>query len=263
MKLIFFIPLQGLLVIYTFERWLGKNELSKMLAKILTTFEQGELPKGLSQGWFVRTLKKQTSKDKEVKAVMDHYVYRPGCPIFRCNYMHNKKRNMVELMISQSSTSKILNEYKEKEDTSTLLYMGSITIRVVEIEGFFDHIINIEDTQHRFEFPIRSRNKRMKKKKDELDSTDLVADEVEDEHSFETLHWVRLDPEDEWILSHVNVNQNDASWRRQLQLDKDVLSQLQCEKPPLSRVIRDPFVALLFTHTPSRCSYSGAETARV
>ena len=102
----------------------------------------------------------------------------------------------------------------------------------------------------RFEFPIRSRNKRAKKKRDEFEmsvgsSVSLFfslsffsnlniiinsqnTDDVEDEHSHETLHWLRLDPEDEWILSKVHINQNDASWRRQLQLDKDVLSQLQC-----------------------------------
>lgn len=83
--------------------------------------------------------------------------------------MHNRKKNTVELMISQGSTSKILNEYKEKEEA--LRYVGSMTIRVVEIEGSFDHVVNIDESQHRFEFPIRSRNKRAKKRRDEFDMT--------------------------------------------------------------------------------------------
>ena len=84
---------------------------------------------------------------------MDHYVFRPGCPIFKCNYMHNRKKNVVELMISQTSTSKIQGEYKtakdEKEKEEAFVYMGNMTIRVVEIEGSFDHVVNVEEPQHR------------------------------------------------------------------------------------------------------------------
>ena len=83
-------------------------------------------------------LQRQLSKrDKEVVLLADQYIFRPGCPILTARVDYNKKRDFVVLRLSQSSS-----------DRSASLYKGSVTVRVHETSGSFDHVVNITEASH-------------------------------------------------------------------------------------------------------------------
>jgi len=82
--------------------------------------------------------------------------------------------------------------------------------------------------KNRFEFPIHSRGKRWKRNKTEIGIEIMLTQTEEDEEEMTDsgVLWLRLDPDNEWVLSSFGLSQSELSWRHQLRSDKDVISQI-------------------------------------
>lgn len=95
----------------------------------------------------------------------DQFIFKSGCPIFNINYHYNRKRNMVEIKLQQSSTR--AHEDVIHPDGTVVnrvpAYMGTLTLRVHETENTYDHVLSIDDYAHEFEFIYKSKAKRLRK----------------------------------------------------------------------------------------------------
>lgn len=83
---------------------LGKGILQKVITKITNSFDQGEIPYGLSTHHFLKLCRK-LSKDIDLKEFADQWIYGTGIPKFYFTHHFNRKRMTVEFKFRQESTS--------------------------------------------------------------------------------------------------------------------------------------------------------------
>ncbi|MEQ2192642.1 hypothetical protein XENOCAPTIV_014828, partial [Xenoophorus captivus] len=102
------------------------------------------------------------------------------------------KRNVLELEIRQDYTSSGTQKY------------GPIKVTVQELDGSFNHTLQIEENSLKHDIPCHSKSR--------------SADSP--------LLWIRIDP-DMSILRKVEFEQADFMWQYQLRYERDVVAQLK------------------------------------
>ncbi|MGH0148697.1 UNVERIFIED_CONTAM: hypothetical protein FKN15_013567 [Acipenser sinensis] len=107
------------------------------------------------------------------------------------SFAFNRKRNVLELEIKQDYTS-----------PGTQKYVGPIKVTVQELDGSFNHTLQIEENSLKHDIPCHSKSRR--------------ADSP--------LLWIRIDP-DMSILRKVEFEQADFMWQYQLRYERDVVAQ--------------------------------------
>lgn len=115
---------------------------------------------------------------KELKSFSERWVYRSGCPVLRSTFEFNRKRNTVEWRISQRSSSE---GSEHVYDPAQLLFQDAFTIRVHETDGTFDHVVQLENTSHDYEFPFHSKFRRTRKlRRTDANNNDAFPGDMDD-----------------------------------------------------------------------------------
>jgi len=210
---------------------LGKGILQKVITKITNSFEQGEIPFGLSTHHFLKVCRK-LSKDIDLKEFADQWIYGTGIPKFYFTHHFNRKRMTVEFKFRQESTSNWGKKIK---------FTGPLTIRVHEPSGVFDTEVQVSEVQQNFDVQYHTKYKRIrstKSKKKKKSKKNMEEDELEDDEETDEseevnwgegtdrspVEWIRMDPDTEW-LTLIILEQTHFMWGNQLQKDKDVIAQ--------------------------------------
>lgn len=183
----------------------------------------------LSTANFLKLAKRMTGKDW--RSFANSWIYGRGCPQIHCSFSINKRRSLMEVEIRQSTPNQ-----------SDRRFVGTVLIRVHELDGVFDHAVHIDDRLHHLELPLHSKLKKARKKRGTANSSETalssvvtVQEAVEDKTSDssaaatedsqgDVVCWVRLDPEMEW-LGDCLLDQPDFMWIAQLEGDRDAVSQ--------------------------------------
>lgn len=108
----------------------------------------------------------------------------------------------------------------------TAKYVGPLTVCIQELDGSFNHTVQIEDVFSRHELPCHSKSRRNKKKKIPLMTGEEVDMNLDAMDSDSPVLWVRIDPEVTW-LRHVTFEQPDYMWQYQLRHERDVIAQTE------------------------------------
>jgi len=210
---------------------LGKGILQKVITRIINSFEQGEIPFGLSTHHFLKLCRK-LSKDIDLKEFADQWIYGTGIPKFYFTHHFNRKRMTVEFKFRQESTSNWGKKIK---------FTGPLTIRVHEPSGVFDTEVQVSEVQQNFDVQYHTKYKRIrstKSKKKKKSKKNMEEDELEDDEETDEneeinwgegtdrspVEWIRMDPDTEW-LTLIILEQTHFMWGNQLQKDKDVIAQ--------------------------------------
>ncbi|OUM63817.1 hypothetical protein PIROE2DRAFT_29498, partial [Piromyces sp. E2] len=226
-----FLSLKSPLVLYMLNKRIGKGILQKVITRITSTFEQGEMPFGLSTHHFLKLCRK-LSKDVDLKEFADQWIYGTGIPKFYFTHHFNRKRMTVEFKFRQESTSNWGKKIK---------FTGPLTIRVHEPSGVFDTEVQVSEIQQNFDVQYHTKYKRIrstKSKKKRKTKKNMEEDELEDEEESDEneevnwgegtdrspVEWIRMDPDTEW-LTLIILEQTHFMWGNQLQKDKDVIAQ--------------------------------------
>ncbi|KAK2095362.1 Transcription initiation factor TFIID subunit 2, partial [Saguinus oedipus] len=114
------------------------------------------------------------------------------------------KRNVLELEIKQDYTS-----------PGTQKYVGPLKVTVQELDGSFNHTLQIEENSLKHDIPCHSKSRRNKKKKIPL----MNGEEVDMD-----LSAMEIDP-DMSVLRKVEFEQADFMWQYQLRYERDVVAQ--------------------------------------
>lgn len=196
----------------------------------------------LSTKKLLKTIKLETGQD--MKSFAEKWIYGKGCPKFACGFWFNRKRHQTEFALRQTN---------KPEDRIS----SSLTIRINELDGSYDNVIQFDEEMHAYEFPCFSRvRKSRKKKKDgddkEMEGAPVVTTAPGTKKTETPLLWIRIDPDMEWIHS-ITFKQPEYMWVHQLEEDRDVVAQHEAIRGlqlfatsnalgALNRVVNNPMV---------------------
>lgn len=131
------------LVIRLIDDWLTREIfiqlVNKMFTNALNCVSISEFtpkcrnPLSISIESLIELLASFSSKD--IKHLIELWVYKPGVARFNCSFSFNRKKNTVEIELKQDMVSQ--KGYRK--------YVGPISIVIQEIDGSFTHNLQIED----------------------------------------------------------------------------------------------------------------------
>ncbi|CAF3187412.1 unnamed protein product [Rotaria socialis] len=167
----------------------------------------------ISSKSFSRVVSTLTTKD--IQALLTQWVYESGCPRLIGSFTFSRKRNVVELELKQDTTIK-----------GSKKFLGSLVIRVQELEGSFSQTILLEDSVTKYELTCHSKVRRNKKKKIPLISGDEVDMDLNQMDPECPILWIRIDP-DLKVIRELQFEQADYNWQCELRYERDILSQFE------------------------------------
>ncbi|KAJ7405005.1 TATA-box binding protein associated factor 2 [Willisornis vidua] len=156
--------------------------------------------------WIKQELDKIVAYELKTGGVLLH-------PIFGGGKEKDKKRNVLELEIKQDYTS-----------PGTQKYVGPLKVTVQELDGSFNHTLQIEENSLKHDIPCHSKSRRNKKKKIPLMNGEEVDMDLSAMDADSPLLWIRIDP-DMSVLRKVEFEQSDFMWQYQLRYERDVVAQ--------------------------------------
>ncbi|KAF3898867.1 Transcription initiation factor TFIID subunit [Trichophyton interdigitale] len=177
-----FISLKAPLVLYILERRLskasGKATISRIISRIFLNARMGDLPNcELTSAHFQKLCERMGHT--KLDAFFSQWVYGAGCPRFTASQRFNKKKLVVEMMISQVQSeqttardlerSTFMRDVKEEirnvyAGTVQNVFTGSMTIQIHEADGTpYEHIVEIKEAITKFDIPYNTKYKRLKR----------------------------------------------------------------------------------------------------
>ncbi|XP_031558269.1 transcription initiation factor TFIID subunit 2-like [Actinia tenebrosa] len=207
------------LVLRMIENRIGQEPLLQVFNKLLSLANTTAQPKVDPSLWknllastsgFLKSI--STVSGKDINVFVDQWICHTGIAKFHGSFVFNRKRNIVELDIKQDLSK------------GTVKYVGPLTVCIQELDGSFNHTVQIEDITSRHELPCHSKSRRNKKKKIPLMTGEEVDMNLDSMDSDSPVLWIRIDPEVTW-LRHVSFEQPDYMWQYQLRHERDVMAQ--------------------------------------
>ena len=136
--------LQAVNKLLTIARQDGKNHLGKHLASKLE-----KSPQLITSSSFQKFIFSVTGKD--IKDLLDLWVKRGGVAHINASFTFDRKRNSVEVEIRQ-------------DHAGSVRYVGPMTVRIQELDGTFNHTVQVEEKTTKINLSCHSRARRNKKK---------------------------------------------------------------------------------------------------
>uniref|UniRef100_UPI00358F3A99 transcription initiation factor TFIID subunit 2 isoform X2 n=1 Tax=Myxine glutinosa TaxID=7769 RepID=UPI00358F3A99 len=167
----------------------------------------------LSTAGFLKSISIVSGKD--IQPLIRQWVEQSGVVKFFGTFVFNRKRNILELELKQDCFSQ-----------GTQKYVGPLTVTVQELDGSFNHNLQIEENSTRHEIPCHSKSRRNKKKKIPLMNGEEVDMDLSAMDSDSPLLWIRVDP-GMTLLRRISFEQPDFMWQYQLRYERSVAAQLE------------------------------------
>uniref|UniRef100_A0A4W3IXE3 Transcription initiation factor TFIID subunit 2 n=1 Tax=Callorhinchus milii TaxID=7868 RepID=A0A4W3IXE3_CALMI len=165
----------------------------------------------LSTSGFLKSISNVSGKD--IQPLIKQWVDQSSVVKFFGSFAFNRKRNILELELKQDYTS-----------LGTQKYVGPLKVTVQELDGSFNHTLQIEENSLKHDIPCHSKSRRNKKKKIPLLNGEEVDMDLSAMDADSPLLWIRIDP-DMSVLRKVEFEQADFMWQYQLRYERDVVAQ--------------------------------------
>uniref|UniRef100_A0AC11BG43 TATA-box binding protein associated factor 2 n=1 Tax=Ovis aries TaxID=9940 RepID=A0AC11BG43_SHEEP len=165
----------------------------------------------VSTSGFLKSISNVSGKD--IQPLIKQWVDQSGVVKFYGSFAFNRKRNVLELEIKQDYTS-----------PGTQKYVGPLKVTVQELDGSFNHTLQIEENSLKHDIPCHSKSRRNKKKKIPLMNGEEVDMDLSAMDADSPLLWIRIDP-DMAVLRRADSEQADFMWQYQLRYERDVVAQ--------------------------------------
>ncbi|KAM4864852.1 LOW QUALITY PROTEIN: transcription initiation factor TFIID subunit 2-like, partial [Thomomys bottae] len=162
----------------------------------------------VSTSGFLKSISNVSGKD--IQPLIKQWVDQSGVVKFYGSFAFNRK-NVLEL------------EIKDYTSPGTQKYVGPLKVTVQELDGSFNHTLQIEENSFKHDIPSHSKSRRNKKKKIPLMNGEVDMD-LSAMDADSPLLWIRIDP-DMSVLRKVEFEQSDFMWQSQLCYERDVVTQ--------------------------------------
>ncbi|KAL9006196.1 MAG: hypothetical protein Q9188_001075 [Gyalolechia gomerana] len=178
-----FMELKAPLVLSILDRRFTKtgsaSGLSRIISRVFLNAKVGDLANGaISTSYFARTCEKLGHA--KLEAFFAQWVYGAGCPRFRVAQKFNKKKNVIEMLISQVQAeppdrdlekSTFMRDVKEElrnvyAGPVQPIFTGPMTICIHEADGSpYEHLIEIKEAVTKVDILYNTKYKRLKRSK--------------------------------------------------------------------------------------------------
>lgn len=172
-------------------------------------FDDGLL--GIGVYHFMKRLRAICGTD--VKVMVRLWASSRGVPRMQSSYRYHSRRHRIEFVAVQEAVEPN-SLYKGKEG---LQFAGTVNVRIMEVEGAYEHAVEIRDSLLTTELPCNSR--RTKKAVSQTDK-----DVRDDPLRCSPIVFVRVDTDMEWCLD-MNLKQPDSALIAMLQSERDSIAQ--------------------------------------
>lgn len=173
-----------------------------------------EAVQGVGVGPFLKRLRAICGAD--VRGMVRTWAASSGIPRMHVGYQYNPRKHTIEFVVKQD----IPTAKSRKDGPETLLFHGSVSIRVMEAEGAYDHSLDISEPIFATEVTCHSRRtKAVKGGVPEAINANSVTEAS-------PLSWIRFDPENE-LCKELSYKQHESSWAALLEGERDVIGQLE------------------------------------
>ncbi|KAL8965048.1 MAG: hypothetical protein Q9183_004060, partial [Haloplaca sp. 2 TL-2023] len=176
-----FLELKAPLVLSILDRRFTKtgsaSGLSRIISRVFLNAKVGELANGaISTAYFAKTCEKLGHA--KLEAFFSQWVYGAGCPRFKVAQRFNKKKNVVEMLLTQTqaepaerdledgSFMREVREDKQEEEAGSVqpVFTGPMTICIHEADGSpYEHLIEIKEANTKVEILYNTKYKRLKR----------------------------------------------------------------------------------------------------
>ncbi|XP_064486844.1 transcription initiation factor TFIID subunit 2-like isoform X2 [Ornithodoros turicata] len=211
------------LVIRMLEDRIGRELLLQVFNKLLSLASSAAQQKVTMNMWHNMLLSTSSFQKaifivtgKDIKIFLEQWVRQGGHSKFHGTFVFNRKRNTVELEIKQTET----------QATGIKCYVGPLTVTIQELDGTFEHHLQIEENATKHDITCHSKSRRNKKKKIPLCTGEEVDMDLSAMDADSPVLWIRVDP-DMRLLRQVVFEQPDYQWQYQLRYERDVTSQME------------------------------------
>ncbi|DBA01979.1 TPA: hypothetical protein N0F65_006712 [Lagenidium giganteum] len=170
---------------------------------------------------FLRTVKTIAGAAGQdlTKSFLTMWILEPGMPFFTVGYWYNRKQTQAEVVLQQ------------EVPPGGKLYIGTITVTIVEDTSEYTYQKRIESRRHKWDFPCHSKVRKKRRKRQGLaDADDSVSVSGPGMGLNDTpVFWVKIDTGCSW-LRHIVMHQPDFNWMEQLLSDKKVGSRVHAAR---------------------------------
>ncbi|GJQ10406.1 hypothetical protein GpartN1_g2197.t1 [Galdieria partita] len=243
---------RSLLIIYMISKRMSTQSIISAAEKMIMShsdlkFSDLEMVDLVSH--FVSTL-----SSRNVNAMMQFISrWTRSCDILklRCGYRYDSKKKFVELAVKQSiitfrpQDGKRMERDLDSESTKVSMFKGGLTVQVMEMEGAHDHLLEMDSDILLVELPTSTRRMKQhhrKHSKGSLKESESIISPTEgnlDEEGViiekDPVLWVRIDPDQEWILKFVEFRRSERDSISCLRNCRDVWGQLEALKTLMTR----------------------------
>ncbi|XP_077971287.1 transcription initiation factor TFIID subunit 2-like [Styela clava] len=229
------------LVMRMIENSIGPQLLLQALNKLLSlanTSAQQKVPNStwvamlLSTESFLKSI--NTVSGKKIDHLMNQWVYQSGVVCFKGRFTFNRKRNAVELDVKQHTGGKGIRKY-----------VGPLTVRIQELDGSFQHTIQVEENTTKHDIQCHSKSRRNKRKKIPLLNGEEADIDLSAMDPDSPVLWLRIDP-DLSVIRNVSFEQPDYMWQYQVRFERDIIGQAEAlsvlshfPSPPTRKALTD------------------------
>ncbi|KAL8839149.1 MAG: hypothetical protein Q9176_004652 [Flavoplaca citrina] len=178
-----FLNLKAPLVLSILDRRFTKtgsaSGLSRTISRVFMNATVGDLANGaISTAYFAKTCEKLGHA--KLESFFAQWVYGAGCPRFRVAQKFNKKKNVVEMLITQIQSEPPERDLEKetfmrdvKEDMHNVyagplqpVFTGPMTICIHEADGSpYEHLIEIKEAVTKVDINYNTKYKRLKRSK--------------------------------------------------------------------------------------------------
>ncbi|XP_038057385.1 transcription initiation factor TFIID subunit 2-like [Patiria miniata] len=210
------------LVMRLIELRIGQDLLLQVFNKLLSLAASAAMLKFITNSWgnmllstsgFLKSL--STVSGKDLSLFLDQWVYQGGIVQFTGSFNFNRKRNIVEIELRQDTGRK-----------GILKYVGPLKVTVQELDGSFEHTLQVEDNVTKGDITCHSKSRRHKKKKIPLVNGEEVDMDLSTMDSDSPVLWIRIDTQ-MTLLRQVVFQQPDFQWHYQLRYERDIVAQIE------------------------------------
>lgn len=209
------------MIAYIIERRIGNDVFRRVLRDLVAESHRAvvgessneEALRGLSIGPFLKRIRAICGTD--VRNLVRSWASTNGIPRIRFGYRYNARRHQVEVAVEQRS----LSDAQSGAKAHGLAFQGSLSFRLMESEGSFDHAVEVIDPCFVAELSCHSRRTKQK-------AVSQADKDARDEASRSApIAWMRVDPDMEWCIDATLV-QPEQAWIAMLRAERDVAAQV-------------------------------------
>lgn len=240
-----------LLIIYMISKRMSTQSILSAIEKMILSHSKC-LDNGQEEMEDLVSLFVSTLTCRNVNAMMDFISrWTRSCDILqlRCGYRYDSKKKFVELAVKQSiitfrpQDGKRIEKELDSESGKVSMFKGSLTVQVMEMEGAHDHLLEMDNDILLVELPTSTRRmKQHHRKKGSLKESETVTSPTETDLNGDSVLiekdpvlWVRIDPDQEWILKNVEFRRSERDSISCLRNCRDVLGQLEALETLMTR----------------------------